>query len=34
MGTVSDKCIGGKCAPGCHLPYAYDRQSPVKYEKP
>lgn len=25
---------GGKCAPGCHLPYAYDRQSPVKYEEP
>ncbi len=25
---------GGKCAPGCHLPYAYDRQAPVSYEKP
>ena len=25
---------GGRCSPGCHLPYAYDRQSPVVYEKP
>jgi predicted CXXCH cytochrome family protein len=25
---------GGKCAPGCHLPYTYDRQSPVQYPKP
>ncbi|MEJ2702835.1 MAG: cytochrome c3 family protein [Sedimentisphaerales bacterium] len=24
---------GGKCAPGCHLPYTYDRQSPVQYPK-
>jgi predicted CXXCH cytochrome family protein len=25
---------GGSCEPGCHLPFAYDRQSPVVYEKP
>ena len=25
---------GGGCRPGCHLPYTYDRQSPVVYEKP
>jgi predicted CXXCH cytochrome family protein len=24
---------GGSCKPGCHLPYEYDRQSPVEYEK-
>jgi len=24
---------GGSCAPGCHLPYTYDRQSPAVYEK-
>ncbi|NOR66795.1 MAG: hypothetical protein GQ528_05515 [Woeseiaceae bacterium] len=24
---------GGSCAPGCHLPYAYDRQTPVDYKK-
>ena len=23
---------GGSCAPGCHLPYTYDRQSPAVYE--
>ncbi|MHC4131574.1 MAG: cytochrome c3 family protein [Planctomycetota bacterium] len=25
---------GGGCEPGCHLPYEYDRQSPVVYEEP
>lgn len=25
---------GGGCRPGCHLPYPYDRQSPVVYQKP
>ncbi len=25
---------GGSCKPGCHLPFAYDRQSPVVYERP
>jgi len=25
---------GGSCTPGCHLPFAYDRQSPVVYERP
>jgi len=25
---------GGSCKPGCHLPFAYDRQSPVVYKKP
>lgn len=25
---------GGQCAPGCHLPYSYDRNSPVEYKKP
>jgi len=24
---------GGNCKPGCHLPFAYDRQTPVAYEK-
>lgn len=24
---------GGSCKPGCHLPFAYNRQSPVEYEK-
>ena len=24
---------GGSCKPGCHLPFVYDRQSPVSYEK-
>ncbi len=24
---------GGSCAPGCHLPYTYDRQTPVDYKK-
>jgi len=24
---------GGSCAPGCHLAYAYDRQTPVDYKK-
>ncbi len=23
---------GGSCAPGCHLPFSYDRQLPVSYE--
>ncbi|MFQ6034365.1 MAG: cytochrome c3 family protein [Sedimentisphaerales bacterium] len=25
---------GGSCKPGCHLPFAYDRQTPVVYERP
>jgi predicted CXXCH cytochrome family protein len=25
---------GGGCEPGCHLPFAYDRQNPVIYETP
>ena len=25
---------GGSCAPGCHVPYAYDREEPVDNEKP
>jgi hypothetical protein len=25
---------GGGCKPGCHLPFAYDRESPVEYKKP
>jgi len=25
---------GGGCKPGCHLPFAYDRQTPVVYKKP
>ena len=25
---------GGGCKPGCHLPYDYDRMSPVEYNKP
>jgi predicted CXXCH cytochrome family protein len=25
---------GGGCKPGCHLPSAYDRQTPVVYKKP
>ncbi|MHC4239447.1 MAG: cytochrome c3 family protein [Planctomycetota bacterium] len=25
---------GGSCKPGCHLPFAYDRESPVEYKKP
>lgn len=24
---------GGSCEPGCHLPYTYDRQTPVDYKK-
>ncbi|MHC4259770.1 MAG: cytochrome c3 family protein [Planctomycetota bacterium] len=24
---------GGSCKPGCHLPFAYDRESPASYEK-
>jgi predicted CXXCH cytochrome family protein len=25
---------GGSCAPGCHLPYGYDRENPVQYGAP
>jgi predicted CXXCH cytochrome family protein len=25
---------GGSCKPGCHLPFAYDRKSPVEYKRP
>lgn len=25
---------GGSCKPGCHTPFAYDRKSPVAYNKP
>ena len=25
---------GGGCRPGCHLPFAYDRKTPVIYKKP
>jgi predicted CXXCH cytochrome family protein len=25
---------GGSCQPGCHLPFAYDRQTPVIYKRP
>jgi predicted CXXCH cytochrome family protein len=25
---------GGSCSPGCHKPYAYDRDNPVQYEAP
>lgn len=25
---------GGGCKPGCHLPFAYDRQGPVVYKRP
>ena len=25
---------GGTCAPGCHLPYDYDRVSPIEYQPP
>jgi hypothetical protein len=25
---------GGRCAPGCHAPYEYDRVEPVTHERP